>query len=110
MFIFSSIKTPKIQYIIISDDGQFHTKLITNSDNVIHYFDKIHHAFLQSIRCYYLTLKIKSCSIETCTVGNIQLQMVHKKMKIVIAMIASLFTEGATQHSSSTVAQNKRYF
>ena len=67
MFIFSSIKTPKIQYIIISDDGQFHTKLITNSDNVIHYFDKIHRAFLQAIRCYYLTLKIKSC---TCTVGE----------------------------------------
>ena len=42
------IKTPKIQYIIISDDGQFHTKLITNSDNVIHYFDKIHRVFTAS--------------------------------------------------------------
>ena len=42
------IKTQKIQYIIISDDGQFHTKLITNSDNVIHYFDKIHRVFTAS--------------------------------------------------------------
>ena len=108
MFIFSSIKTPKIQYIILSDDGQFHTKLITNSDNVIHYILTKYIAFL---RASDVTFKIKSCSIS-CIVGHIQLQIVHKNENCHRNRIVHPQRSNTAQNSSSssTDAQNKRYF